>query len=82
MLEDKLCDYLLKYWEDRVNSLGGILHGWYDALNPIYNYSFTENEIKKWFEEEGFIKIKISQKYSINIQGQFGGKNWFSIWIF
>jgi len=79
LLEDKLCDYLLKYCEDRVNSLGGILHGWYDALNPTYNYSFTENEIKKWFEEEGFIKIKITQKYSINIQGQFGRKSWFSI---
>jgi len=30
------------------------LHGWWDALNPRYNYGFTKKQIFRWFEEEGF----------------------------
>jgi 2-polyprenyl-3-methyl-5-hydroxy-6-metoxy-1,4-benzoquinol methylase len=62
----------IQYCENKVKSGGGTIHGWYDAFNPEYNFSFTEDEIKKWFEEEGFSKIKLTQKYNINMQGKFG----------
>ena len=45
------------------------VHGWWDALNPTYNYSYTENEIEKWFVEEGFVDIKLTKKYNINMNG-------------
>jgi len=61
----------IRYCEEKAKSSGGTLHGWYDAFNPEYNFSFTEDEIKKWFEEEGFSKIKLTQKYNINMQGKF-----------
>jgi len=65
-------DERLKYCEKMIKTLGwGTIHGWYDALNPRYNFSYTEDEIKKWFEEEGFYKIKLTQKYNINMQGMF-----------
>ena len=45
------------------------LHGWFDAFNPKYNWSFNEKQIKNWFEKEGFKKIKLVTKYNINMQG-------------
>ena len=68
----------IKYCEEKALSMGGTVHGWYDAFNPTYNFSYTENEIKKWFKEEGFAKIKITRKRNINIRGQFGKKSWLS----
>ncbi len=61
----------LNYCKKKVNEIGGTIHGWFDALNPTYNYSFSEKEIKKWFEEEGFTKIKLGSKHNINMNGQF-----------
>ena len=61
----------IKYCEDKAKSSGGTIHGWYDAFNPEYNFSFTEDEIKTWFGEERFSKIKLTQKYNINMQGMF-----------
>jgi 2-polyprenyl-3-methyl-5-hydroxy-6-metoxy-1,4-benzoquinol methylase len=62
----------LEYCKKKVTEMGwGTIHGWYDALNPKYNFSYSENEIKKWFEEEGFKKIKLISKYNINMSGQF-----------
>jgi len=64
----------LKYCKKKVSEIGGTIHGWFDALNPTYNYSFSEKEIKKWFEEEGFTKIKLVTKHNINMNGQFSNE--------
>mgnify|MGYP002631232317 CR=1 FL=1 len=48
--------------KNKVKTMGGGIHFWFDALNPKYNWSFEPNEIKKWFEEEGFIQIKLRTK--------------------
>ncbi len=60
----------LKLCEEKVNTIGGTIHGWFDALNPEYNWSFEEREIKKWFEEERFSKIKLVTKHNINMRGE------------
>lgn len=65
-LEEKL-----KLCEQKVKNFGGTIHGWFDALNPKFNWGFTEREVKKWFQEEGFLKIRITTNYNINIQGHF-----------
>ena len=59
----------LKYCQEKVKNFGGTLHGWFDAFNPKYNWSFNEKQIKNWFEKEGFKKIKLVTKYNINMQG-------------
>jgi len=59
----ELCQKMIKKY-------GGNLHGWWDAFNPEFNWSYEPNEIKKWFKEEGFEKIKLTQKYNINMRGQ------------
>lgn len=64
----------LTYCRKKVKEFGGTIHGWFDALNPIYNYSFSEKEIKKWFEEEGFTNIRLITKYNINMNGQFSNE--------
>lgn len=48
---------------------GGNLHGWWDALNPTYNFSYDPKEIKQWFIEEGFKHIKMTKRYNINMRG-------------
>ena len=49
---------------------GGNIHGWFDAFNPKYNWSFTTNEIKEWFKEEGFASINLRLVASqINVNG-------------
>lgn len=62
-------DDKIRYCEEKIKSEGGTLHGWWDAFNPTYNFGYNENEIKKWFEEEGFHEIKIITKKHINIRG-------------
>ena len=69
----------IQYCEEKVKQKGGNIHGWYDALNPTYNFSYSEEDIKKWFEEEGFNKIKLITKYNINMRGTFTkSRFWFS----
>lgn len=53
-----------------IRKYGGHLHGWWDALNPLYNWSYSPKEIKKWFQEEGFEQVELTQKYNINMRGQ------------
>lgn len=48
---------------------GGDIHGWWDALNPMYNWSWDEDEISKWFKDEGFTNIRLIQRLNINMQG-------------
>ncbi|MGI0011436.1 MAG: class I SAM-dependent methyltransferase, partial [Nitrosopumilaceae archaeon] len=52
-----------------VETKGGNIHGWFDAFNPKYNWSFSPNEVKRWFEEEGFSHIKLIHKNNINMNG-------------
>lgn len=56
----------IKMCNDKVKTVGGDIHGWFDAFNPKYNWSFEPNEVKKWFEEEGFIQIKLRKKTYLN----------------
>lgn len=51
----------------------GDFHGWWDALNPRYNFSYAPKQIKKWFQEENFKRIRLTQKANINMQGYFKG---------
>ena len=46
------------------------IHGWYDALNPEYNYGFTADEITGWFRDYGFIDINLVREFNININGK------------
>ena len=62
----------LQLCNEKVRTSGGTVHGWFDALNPKYNHSFSVPEIVKWFEEEGFTGIKPVSKFNININGWKG----------
>jgi len=56
--------------KEMIGKHGGNLHGWWDAFNPEYNWSYEPGEIKGWFEEEGFREIKLVKKYNINMRGK------------
>jgi len=61
--------------KEKVRTMGGDIHGWFDAFNPEYNWSYTSDEVKNWFEEEGFTNIKLRMiKQNINMNGIFHGK--------
>ena len=57
------------YCNKMIEKHRGNLHGWWDAFNPKYNWSYTPNEVKGWFKSEGFRKVKLTQKYNINMKG-------------
>jgi len=59
----------LNLCREMIRKHGGNLHGWWDAFNPKYNWSYEPKEIKRWFKEEGFKKIKLTKKYNINMRG-------------
>ena len=56
----------IKICENKVKTIGGDIHGWFDAFNPEVNFSFTPKEVEVWFEEEGFSKIKLRVKSHFN----------------
>ena len=56
----------IKICENKVKTIGGDVHGWFDAFNPEVNLSFTPEEVKKWIKEEGFGKIKLRVKTYFN----------------
>ena len=58
------------YTKYRAIKGGGSFHGWWDALNPTYNFSYDEVEIEEWFKQEEFIDIICTQKYNINMRGR------------
>ena len=73
----------LELCRSMVEKHGGDVHGWWDAFNPEYNWSFKPKEIKRWFREEEFSRITLTQKYNINMRGVKGvedSRNWWS-WI-
>lgn len=56
--------------KDKIKTEKGDIHGWFDAFNPKYNWSHSADEVKQWFEEEGFIDIKLRMvKQNINMNG-------------
>lgn len=59
----------LELIQQMINKYGGDIHGWYDAFNPKYNWSFKPKEIKKWFEQEGFKDITLTLEKNINMRG-------------
>ena len=59
-------DEKIKVCENKVKTIGGDIHGWFDAFNPEVNFSFTPKEVEWWFEEEGFSKIKLRVKSYFN----------------
>ena len=60
----------IKLCENMVKKYGGNIHGWFDALNPTYNWSYSSDEIESWFREEGFSEIKLRMvKQNINMNG-------------
>jgi 2-polyprenyl-3-methyl-5-hydroxy-6-metoxy-1,4-benzoquinol methylase len=63
-------DEKIVYCNKMIAKHGGELHGWWDAFNPKYNWSWHPDEISQWFEEEGFTRIKLVEKYNININGR------------
>jgi 2-polyprenyl-3-methyl-5-hydroxy-6-metoxy-1,4-benzoquinol methylase len=62
----------IQYCKTKIEKYGGDLHGWYDAFNPTYNFSYSAKDIKEWFEEEGFQDIKLTTKGNINMRGKYG----------
>jgi len=60
----------LKLCEEKARTKDGDVHGWFDALNPEYNWSHTPEEVKNWFVEEEFSNIRlIMKKPNINMNG-------------
>ena len=60
----------IKICKDFANRKGGNIHGWFDALNPEFNWSYNKEEIRTWFEEEGFSQIREGDmKFNINMNG-------------
>ena len=66
-------DEKLNLCKEKVEKYGGDIHGWFDALNPEFSWSHTVDEVKNWFEEEGFVSIKTKMiKQNINMNGILG----------
>ena len=52
--------------EKKVKEIGGDIHGWFDAFNPEFNWSYSPKEVKSWFEDEGFENIELRVKSYFN----------------
>jgi len=59
----------MEYCRKMVQEYGSTLHGWWDAFNPEYNWSFYPIDVKQWFLKNGFGKIKLTKRKSINMRG-------------
>lgn len=59
----------IEFCKQHVRDYGSTLHGWWDAYNPEYNWSFYPLDVKQWFKENGFEKIKLTKKRNINMRG-------------
>ena len=58
----------LAYCRKMILLHGGNLHGWWDALNPEYNFSYSVGEIETWFKNEGFEHIILTTEGNINMR--------------
>jgi len=45
------------------------IHGWYDALNPQYNHSYSVGEIIDWYRDD-YHGVTVSKIGNININGE------------
>lgn len=65
----------LPTYEDKVDFCKKIdpnnVHGWFDALNPQFNHSFTVDEVVTWFED--FNNVRVITEENININGELPG---------
>ena len=60
----------LDFCKKMVEKKEGTILGWFDALNPQYNWSHSEKEVEEWFVEEGFSEIKRGDmSLNINMKG-------------
>lgn len=60
----------LDFYKKMVEKKEGTILGWFDALNPQYNWSYSEKEVEEWFVEEGFSEIKRGDmSLNINMNG-------------
>ncbi len=60
----------LDFCKKMVEKKEGTILGWFDALNPQYNWSHSEKEVEEWFVEEGFSEIKKGDmSLNINMNG-------------
>lgn len=59
----------MRYCEKMTRLHGGNVHGWFDAFNPEFNFSFSPKQVKNWFEEEEFLDITLVKEYNINMRG-------------
>jgi len=62
-------DERIKLCQNMIKRHGGNLHGWWDAFNPTYNFSYTPKEVRSWFERQDFMEITVTQEKNINIRG-------------
>ena len=63
-------DEKIEFCKKKALKDGGDVHGWFDAFAPKYNWSFSSDEVKDWFEKEGFANIKLRMiKQNINMNG-------------
>lgn len=60
--------------KDMIAQYGGTIHGWWDSLNPEYNWSFTPKEVRKWFNMHNFGKITLTKRHPINMRGVMSDK--------
>lgn len=63
----------LTYCKKMIRKYGGDLFGWWDALNPTYNYSYLPSEIEQWFRTNGFSDITLTQEFNVNMRGIYEG---------
>ena len=61
---------LVKFLNWRRPENNNTVHGWWDALNPKYNYGFQPQEIREWFKEEGFEAVTMTQELNICMIGK------------
>lgn len=65
----------ISYCKKMIKKHGGNMHGWWDALNPTYNYSYSPSEIESWFSKAGFKEIQLTREIMINMRGKYSEKN-------
>ena len=46
------------------------LHGWWDALNPVFAWGFSPDDVRGWFEAEGFDYIQLVHRQHIQMRGR------------
>ena len=63
----------LAYCRQHAERFGGNLQEWWDAFSPRYNWSFLPSEVVRWFAEEGFGSLVMTDRFSVNIRGTYGG---------